>query len=315
MSDRTPDRPCAGHPRQDGGREQALLRLSIAVTLLVSLLGVGFGLWSGSRSIVFDGVYGLIDVAMTGAALLVSRLILRGEDRRFQYGYWHLEPQLAVLNGMVLGTACVYAMIDGVGGLLAGGHLIGFGPGAAYAGTVGLLGLAMALLVHQRAAGIRSDLLRIDARAWLLGGSLSLALCIGFLIGAALLATPAAHLARYVDSLILALVALALLPIPARTVWNGAAQVLQVAPAELARRVEAVAAAAAARHGFSAHRTHVAEAGRAQFIEIGFVAPARAALTTFADLDRIREEIAADLVGPRPEQWLTIEFTADRRWI
>ncbi len=315
MAERDVDWPSVKLSKEESAREQGLLRLSLGATLLVSLAGVGFGLWAGSRSIVFDGFYGLIDVTMTGAALLVSRLIARGDDDRFQYGYWHLEPQLAVLNGMVLGMACVYAIIDGMAGLLAGGHLIALGPSAVYSGSVGLLSLAMFVLVRRRASGLSSDLLRIDARGWLLGGSLSLSLCISFLIGAALLATPAAHLARFVDSLILAVAALCLLPLPIQTVWNGARQVLQLAPAELAGTVEAVAAAVVERHGFSDHRIHVVQAGRAQFIEIGFVAPADTKLRTFADLDRIREEIVAALGGPRPGQWLTIEFTADRRWI
>ena len=45
-------------------------------------------------AIVGRGFTGL----MTAIALLIVRLIARGDDRRFQYGYWHLEPMLALLN-------------------------------------------------------------------------------------------------------------------------------------------------------------------------------------------------------------------------
>ena len=39
----------------DAVAEQRILRLSIGVTVIVSLFGVVFGLLSGSLSIVFDG--------------------------------------------------------------------------------------------------------------------------------------------------------------------------------------------------------------------------------------------------------------------
>ena len=41
--------------------EQGLLRTSIAVTLFIAIIGIAFGLASGSFSIVFDGVYSLVD--------------------------------------------------------------------------------------------------------------------------------------------------------------------------------------------------------------------------------------------------------------
>ena len=45
--------------------ERGVLRTSIAATSLIAVLGIGFGLYSGSFSIVFDGVYSLIDAGMS----------------------------------------------------------------------------------------------------------------------------------------------------------------------------------------------------------------------------------------------------------
>src|SRR5690349_7889327 len=103
---------------QTSSKEQRLLATSMATTIVFAVASIGFGLWLGSKSVTFDGFYDLIDAAMTGIALLTVRLIARGEDRRFQYGYWHLEPMLALLNGLVLSFACVYAFLDGLNGLL-----------------------------------------------------------------------------------------------------------------------------------------------------------------------------------------------------
>ena len=55
--------------------EQALLRLSIAATIVLAAAGVIVGLIAGSAAIVFDGVYGVVDAVMTILALLVAKLI------------------------------------------------------------------------------------------------------------------------------------------------------------------------------------------------------------------------------------------------
>src|SRR6478609_4649429 len=57
--------------------EQGFLRASIVATLLVAMLGIAFGLLSGSFSIAFDGAYSLGDAGMTILALWVSSLIVR----------------------------------------------------------------------------------------------------------------------------------------------------------------------------------------------------------------------------------------------
>ena len=55
--------------------EPSVLRLSIIVTFALAIFGVVFGLLTGSASIIFDGVYTLIDAIMTSFALIVAKLI------------------------------------------------------------------------------------------------------------------------------------------------------------------------------------------------------------------------------------------------
>ena len=61
--------------------------------------------------------------------------------------------------------------------------------------------------------------------------------------------------------------------------------------------------------------SHVVKSGRQQFIEIGLVAPSGDTETNFDRLDAIRAEIAAAMGGASPGYWLTVDFTADKRWI
>jgi len=296
-------------------REQRSLLLSAAVTLILAVAGVAAGLASGAKSIVFDGMYSMIDAGMTLGAFFVARLIASGGDRRFQYGYWHLEPMLGFINGSVLVFACVYAFVDALDTLLMGGRVIELGMGVAYAAASAIICIGFHIFVRLRSRGLNSTLLSLDARAWLFSGLLNAGILAAFALALALDGTEAEQAGRYVDPAILLLLALAMLPLPLRALVQAGREILQVAPRDLDARVRSVAAELAGRHGFVDFRSYVSRAGRAQFIEIGFVGPDRSTTTTFGQLDQIRAEISQALGGLDSGSWLTVHFTADRQWL
>jgi len=261
------------------------------------------------------GSYSLADAGLTLVAFYAARLIARGADRRFQYGYWHIEPMLGFVNGSVLLLACIYALIDGVDTVLMGGREVSFGPGIVYAAASAAICAAMHLYVRRRSRGLGSSLLQLDARAWLFSGLLNAGLSLAFLVAVVLEGTRAEPLAMYFDPAILILLAIGMAPLPARTLLGAGREILQIAPADLDARVSAIASEVAARHGFVAHQSYVTRVGRAQFIEIGFVGASTSTAVTLGELDAIRKEVADAMGGLNPGYWLTIQFTADRQWI
>ncbi len=166
--------------------EQGTLKFSIALTVLLGVLGVASGFASGSQAIIFDGMFSFVDVLPTIVSLLVVKLIARGTSHRFQYGYWHLEPLVGVLRDSILAVACIYAAIDAVTSLASGGHEVEYDLAASWAGILCAIGLMMTLLLRRRAKALQSPMLELDARSWAVSTCLSLALLIGFIIAAAL---------------------------------------------------------------------------------------------------------------------------------
>ncbi|PZO77308.1 MAG: cation diffusion facilitator family transporter, partial [Sphingomonas hengshuiensis] len=231
-------------------RERRVLTLSLAATLLSAGGSVVAGLWIGSKSILFDGVYEIVDAGMTALAIVTAGLIARGEDRRFQYGYWHLEPMLAFINGVALALACGYALLDGANGLLNGGRDVGFGPGAIVALVSALWSLALWAILRRVARDLDSQLVAVDARGWATGAVLSGALAVGFWVAGWLDRAGHGDWARIVDPAALLLVALALIPFPIVTIRRAGRELLQIAPAELDARVRDATRAVAAAHGF-----------------------------------------------------------------
>jgi len=295
--------------------EQRALKISIVATLVVAGLGVGFGLVTGSQSILFDGMFSTIDAAMSGLALIVSRLAEREATRRFQHGFWHFEPMVAALNGAILLLLCVYAFLNAVRGLMAGGHALDFGPATLYALLVALLCVTMAVYLSRINRHADSEFLRIDQKNWLMAAIITAALLGAFAIALALEGTALAHWTPYVDSALLAILTLGFLPIPVGIIRRAMKEVFLIAPGAIDREVRAVMDGLLARDGIERYYSHVAKSGRGTFIEIHIVtSPDFAAGRGMIELDEIREEIASGLSVPPQRRWFTVAFTAEERW-
>ncbi|EIM26783.1 cation diffusion facilitator family transporter [Microvirga lotononidis] len=291
--------------------EQRALKLSIAVTALTGVAGILGGLVIGSRAITFDGMYSFVDVALTFGALAVAKLLMQEPSPRFQYGYWHLEPLIAAAESAILVTACLYAVIDALRGLMNGGNPMAYGAGLAWAGLMGTTGFVMADYMSHLAHRQRSILLAVDARAWLMSGFVSLALLFAYAIAVGLTASGHHGWAPYVDPAVLLCISLALLPVPLKTLRRAMRDVLEVAPEELDRRVRQVVDELVRERGFLTYSSHVAQIGRGQFVEIHILVAPDYQVGTVAAVDGIRRDVAARLDASWPQVWLTVDVTTD----
>ncbi len=303
--------------------EQGVLRLSIAATLLMAVAAVVFGILANSSLIIFDGVYGLIDVVMTWLSLLVARLIALSTqtdtlqsrlNQRFTMGFWHLEPIVLGVSGTLMIGAALYALINAIDALTSGGRLIALGPAIVF-GVVSLVaeGLfgAFVLRANRR---IGSEFLGLDAKNWLIAASMSACYVVAFAAGVLVKDTHWDWIGPYIDPAILAVVCLFVVVAPLGTVKRALEGILLVTPSDLQAHVDAVAGAVVARHGFREYRSYVAQVGRGQQIELFFVVPADDPPRALAEWDALRDEIGEALGEESPDRWLTIVFTTDREW-
>jgi cation diffusion facilitator family transporter len=294
--------------------EQNTLKVSITLTVVLGVIGVSSGLATGSQAIIFDGMYSFVDVAPTVVSLIVVKLLARGSSRRFQYGYWHLEPLVAVLRDSILVIACIYATIDAVNTLTSGGHDVSYGMAAVWAGGFCVVGVIMMLYLNRRATVLQSPMLKIDARSWMVSAFLSLALLVGFAIALMLEGTAHEAWIPYLDAISLLVMALIMLPLPLIGLRRSMTDVLQVAPDELDHRVHEVMDRIMKQHDFIDYSSYVARGGRTQFVEIHVLVSPGSRIDV-AKADGIRRDIAARLDAAFPKFWLTIDFTADRAWL
>lgn len=303
--------------------EQSILKLSIVVTIFIAGFGVAFGLLSGSFSIVFDGVYMLADAAMSGLALMVARLITlsalaeppRGKLRdRFTMGFWHLEPMVLGLNGIMLTGVAIYALINAIGSLMHGGRDLEFSYAIFYAAVALIACLGMAWLETRANRKLKSDFIALDAKAWMMSGGITAALLIAFSVGYVIQGTQLDWITPYIDPAVLALVCIVIIPMPIGTIKQALADMLLVTPLDLKQHVDTVAQRVVERYGFKSYRAYVAKVGRGKQFELYFIVPRDQPAKKLEEWDALRDEIGNALGGEGPDRWLTIAFTTDLEW-
>lgn len=303
--------------------EQSVLRTSILVTIVLSGIGIVFGLLAGSFSIVFDGVYMLADAGMSGLALVVSRLIALSTtpgrradklNRSFSMGFWHLEPMVLGLNGIMLSGVALYALINAIGSIMTGGRDLEFTYAIFYAAVALVACIAMAVYESRKNRSLRSEFVALDAKAWVMSGGITAALLVAFIIGYAIKGTQLDWVTPYIDPAVLGLVCLVIIPLPIPTVRQALADVLLMTPPDLKEHVDLVADGFVRRHGFISHHAYVAKVGRGRQIELYFVVPAGQPPKRLEEWDAIREQVGNAIGDDTPDRLLTIAFTTDAEW-
>jgi predicted Co/Zn/Cd cation transporter (cation efflux family) len=121
------------------------------------------------------------------------------------------------------------------------------------------------------------------------------------------------HLIPYVDPAVLAVLSLAIMPVPWKDARSAFQDIFQIVPPEMDAHVHAVMDAFVARHGFGGYESYVTRTGRAKFIEISVLAPKDMPAKTIAHFDALRQEIGDEIGEAGPDRWLTIIFTEDPR--
>ena len=295
--------------------EQALLKQSTVLMFAVAIAGIATGFISGSQSILFDGFFSLIATFIKVLMLITARLIAKQSNARFQFGYWHLEPMVLLIEGSFLLLIAIYAFLNGVFGIINGGRDIELGLVLVYAAVFSLVEFAYFFYVRYRNRRLKSSLIQFDNISWLVDAMLSVGLLVSFLAALLLKSQGYGQWALYVDPAILILLALSMLAPAWKILKPAMRDVLGIVPDQLDSQVRQVMDQAKAAHGFDDYVSYVQKHGRARFIEIHVVLPADYPIAAVATLDALREEISTALGKPDAARWLTISFTGERKWI
>ncbi|WP_145560976.1 cation diffusion facilitator family transporter [Yersinia bercovieri] len=295
--------------------EQQILRRSIFCTLIIATMGIVFGIVCGSMSIIFDGMFSALDAGMCSLSLLVSRLLGQPNSRRFQYGFWHVEPLVLAFNGSLLAFLCLYAFVNAIKGIIDGGRELELGWAIVYALVVSIFCFTIFLKQHRLNKRVKSELIALDTKSWLMSACISSALLVAFLLSWSMEGTRYEHLIVYTDPSVLALLTLILIPVPIKTVIAAVREVLQMTPDTLDSSMENLMDELMAKYKFIDYSHYATRIGRGLFVEIHVVIPPEMENSGVPYFDKIRDEISHAIGESGSHRWLTISFTRDAKWL
>lgn len=295
--------------------EQQILRRSIFFTLFIATMGIVFGIVCGSMSIIFDGMFSALDAGMCSLSLLVSRLLGQPNSRRFQYGFWHVEPLVLAFNGSLLAFLCLYAFVNAIKGIIDGGRELELSWAIVYALVVSIFCFTVFLKQRRLNKRVKSELIALDTKSWLMSACISSALLVAFLLSWSMEGTRYEHLIVYTDPSVLALLTLILIPVPIKTVISAVREVLQMTPDTLDTSMENLMDRLMEKYQFVDYSHYATRIGRGLFVEIHVVIPPEMENSGVLYFDKIRDEISHAIGDSGPHRWLTISFTRDAKWL
>jgi predicted Co/Zn/Cd cation transporter (cation efflux family) len=220
------------------------------------------------------------------------------------------------VNGMLILVICLYAFINGIEGLRAGGSEVDAASVIWFGAVSGIICAAVGTYEFWMSRRTGSQLLRNDAREWLIDAAFSLVTLLGFAVLFVLEEPLRSAWARYADSALVAVLALLFLPIPLGVVGRNVRELLHMSSEDdaIGVRVETAMQAIRNEHDIRSHTTHVAKVGRSHLVEVNIVVGPRFELQAVAEQDGLRQRIWSAVDRPIDAAWLTINFTADPRW-
>lgn len=288
-------------------REQAALRLSLVAAIVTAALAVVWGLLASSQIILFDGVYALIGIALTAIGLGASRIVDAGPTARFPFGLEALTPIVIGVQGVALLGTIVYASLEAVRTILAGGSEVAAASVAAYGAVTAVL--SYVVYRRMRTFDRTSDLLDAEARAWWAGVVLSLVVVVGSLAAVGLRAA-GVGVERYVDPVLVLVASVILLPTPLSMLRTTFVELLEGRPRpEVIEPVRAAVEEVRAEFDLPEPILRVSKVGRKLYVEVDFVV--EEGVWDVAGEDRVRRAVDRRLDLLPYDVWLTVEITAD----
>jgi cation diffusion facilitator family transporter len=221
--------------------EQRTLTLSLVGVAAIAFASLAWGLAIESDVVILNGIFSLVSLVGSVLYLVAARLVTRPADRRFQYGYAHVEPLVNGVNALLVLVICVYAFVNGVEGLRAGGDEVDAGSVVWFGALTAVVSLAIGGYEMRVGRLTGSQLVRNDGREWLLDAAFSLVTLVGFAVLFVLPEPQRGLWARYADSVLVMVLALAFLPVPITVLKRSAGELLHMASEDdaIAARVEA----------------------------------------------------------------------------
>ena len=299
--------------KSSGFSETFLIKFVTVINLMFAVGGFYFAMISRSQSVLFDSVYSFTSSFFMLMSLYVVRLIKKGEDENYHFGYGSFEPLFIVIQTMFILTMNFVLAYFAVRTLLSGGADIGVNAASTYT-AISVIVCALVYIILKRASKkYASPVLSAEAKSWLNDTMLSIAVLTAFLGIIFLSETPLSFIVPYIDSGMTLLFILFLVPQFIRQLWTNILELLTSAPSvDIQKHLDAVIEPFIEKHDLAGFNAYSTKRGRTLYVVVHVYLNENRTVKT---IDGIRKEMIRAIRKYWHYSDIDIVFTFDTTWI
>lgn len=301
--------------RQKRLHERRLIKMSILLGSGLTIWAIVVGIAGDSKSIIFDALFSMIGISLSGVSLLVNNFIRKRDDDSLPFGRAQFQPFAITVQSSVIIFLCLYSLATSVMDMINGGKIVELNIALPYLVSSIVICFGLWLYFGKQAVRLDSEYVRVEATEWQLDALLSFGVLCGLSLVHFLNGTSLSYLIPYLDPGMVAIISVVFLRVPVRTFWKNLRELLQFAPDDqVENHIHEVVEAISTSHQFIDCFVRVSKTGNSYTVEIDFLLPKQLADMPVSKLDEIRQEVHQQISG-NYEMWLTIAFTTQRKWI
>lgn len=297
-----------GKDLTDNQKEVLLLKVATVITIVYATLAITIALISDSQAMLLDGMYSVIDVAISFLSIYVVKKIHQPPNERYHYGYAKFESFMTSVDGFLLLALCATTMVSASQDLMHPEPVEHVGIIVVFAFVSIFVGFGMGIVMRRAGTRWRSEVLRADSQLWLIEGCVSAGICVAFSIGMIMQRTPGwEQYTSYVDPLTCIAIALSFLAKPIKIIHDSFRDMVDACPSkEVHEKILSTCTECCRRFHLTAVQWfRMRKAGRRLFLTICFTAPDGLPVKEAA---RVKRDIARALKDVDSELDICIVF-------
>ena len=120
------------NPRQKRIQERKLIKISIGTGSLLTIWAIAVGIIGDSKSIIFDALFSMVGISLSGVSLLVNNFVRKPDDDNLPFGRSQFEPFAITVQSSVIIFLCLYSLATSVIDIMDGGKAVELGIALPY---------------------------------------------------------------------------------------------------------------------------------------------------------------------------------------